>query len=61
MTLTNGLKTGLRAGDSLSDLGEEAQLKLQMSMDRRSQALSTLSNVLKKTSDTSSGIIGNLK
>jgi hypothetical protein len=47
--------------DSLSDMSQEQQLKLQMALDRRTKALQTLSNILKKTSDTSQGIIQNLK
>ena len=37
------------------------QLQLQMAMDRLSKAMSTLSNVLKKISDTQSGITNNIK
>ncbi len=47
--------------DSLSELGDELQLKLQMYTDRRSKAFSTLSNLLKSWSDTRAGIVGNLK
>lgn len=47
--------------DSLSELGEEQQLKLQMYMDRRSKTLSALSNIMKKLSDTGSQIVQNLK
>jgi hypothetical protein len=47
--------------DSLSEMGEMESLRLQMAMDRRSKLMSTLSNLLKKISDTSSGITQNLK
>ena len=47
--------------DSMSEMGETESLRLQMVMDRMSKAMSTLSNVLKKQSDTASDIIGNLK
>jgi hypothetical protein len=36
-------------------------LRMQMAMDRMSKMMSTLSNLLKKMSDTSSAIISNLK
>jgi hypothetical protein len=49
------------AKDSLSELGDELSLKLQMAMDRLSQIQSTLSNTMKKLSDTASGIIANMK
>jgi hypothetical protein len=47
--------------DSLSDLSEMTSLRLQMEMDRREKALETLSNLMKKMSDTAESIIGNLK
>lgn len=47
--------------DSLSGLGENEQLRMQMAMDRRAKAMETLSNLLKKSSDTASTITGNLK
>jgi hypothetical protein len=47
--------------DSLSELGEMESLRLQMAMDRLSKLMSTLSNLLKKISDTSDGIVENLK
>ena len=47
--------------DSLSEMGEEQQLKLQMLLDRRSKLLSTLSNLMKKISQTQDSIIANLK
>lgn len=47
--------------DSLSEMGETESLRLQMAMDRLSKLMSTLSNLLKKTSDTDSGITQNIK
>jgi putative addiction module CopG family antidote len=47
--------------DSLSELGEMESLRLQMAMDRLSKLMSTLSNLLKKSSDTAAGIIQNIK
>jgi hypothetical protein len=58
--LTEGLsKPGSR--DSLSELGEMQQLKMQMAMDRISKADHASSNTLKKMSDTLSQIIQNMK
>jgi hypothetical protein len=47
--------------DSMSELGETESLRLQMAMDRMSKFMSTLSNILKKMSDTASQITQNLK
>ena len=47
--------------DSMSEMGEMESLRLQMAMDRMSKLMSTLSNMLKKVSDTSNAIIQNLK
>jgi len=47
--------------DSLSEMGEMESLRLQMSMDRLAKMMSTLSNLLKKTSDTASAITQNIK
>lgn len=54
--------TSLRADiDSVSELGEMESLRLQMAMDRMSKVMSTLSNILKKMSDTSESIVKSLK
>jgi hypothetical protein len=53
-----GMKNDL---DSLSELGEMESLRLQMAMDRLSKMMSTLSNLLKKISDTADSIAANLK
>jgi len=47
--------------DSISEMGEMDSLRLQMAMDRMSKMMTTLSNLMKKASDTSSGITQNLK
>jgi hypothetical protein len=47
--------------DSMSELGEMESLRLQMAMDRYSKMTSTLSNLMKKISDTSASITSNLK
>jgi hypothetical protein len=47
--------------DSMSELGETESLWLQMAMDRISNLMSTLSNILKKMSDTASQITQYLK
>jgi hypothetical protein len=47
--------------DSLSEMGQMESLRLQMAMDRLSKFMQTLSNLLKKQSDTASAIVQNLK
>lgn len=47
--------------DSMSEMGEMESLRLQMALDRMSKLMSTLSNLLKKSSDTASSIVQNLK
>lgn len=47
--------------DTLDELGETESLRLQMAMDRESKFLSTLSNILKKISDTADSITDNIK
>jgi hypothetical protein len=47
--------------DSSSEMGEVESLRLQRVMDRLAKAMSTLSNLLKKTSDTAVAITANLK
>lgn len=55
------LQAWARSRDSLAELGEEQQLRMQMVMDRLSKAMSALSNLLKKLSDTAEEIVRNLK
>ena len=58
----DNMRTGLiESRDSLSGIGEERQLRLQILMDRRSKLLTTLSNLMKKISQTQDNIIANLK
>jgi len=47
--------------DSLNELSEQRNLKMQMYMDRRSKAMETLSNIMKKISETQDSIIQNMK
>ena len=52
------MKTDL---DSMSEMGEMESLRLQMAMDRMSKMMATLSNLLKKISDTQNAIVQNMK
>jgi hypothetical protein len=52
------VKNGL---DSMSEMGETESLRLQMTMDRLSQMMSALSNLLKKMNESADGITRNLK
>lgn len=56
--LTASMKNDL---DKMSDMGESESLRLQMAMDRLSKMMNTLSNILKKISDTSQSITQNMK
>ena len=47
--------------DSMSDIGEMSQLKMQMIMDRMAKAFQTISNIMKKSHETASAMIQNLK
>jgi len=47
--------------DSLNEMGEMESLRLQMAMDRMSKMMTTLSNVMKKISDTQAALTQNLK
>jgi len=47
--------------DSIGEIGETEALRLQMATDRLSKLMSTLSNLLKKISDTQQSIVQNLK
>jgi hypothetical protein len=46
---------------NLSDLNQATQLKLQQATESYSRAQQTLSNMLKKSADTQSTIVGNMK
>jgi hypothetical protein len=54
-------KTQKLQADSLSDLTNEQQLRLQIAMERRSKTEQMLSNIMKKVSATNSSLIQNLK
>jgi hypothetical protein len=47
--------------DSMNEMSEMTSMRLQMSMDRRSKFVETLSNVLKGIDDTSEAIVQNMK
>jgi hypothetical protein len=47
--------------DSMNEMSEMTSMRLQMAMDRRSQFVQSLTNVLKKIDDTQSAITQNLK
>ncbi len=47
--------------DSVNEMGETESLRLQMAMDRISKMMSSLSNIMKKISDSESSIIQNMK
>lgn len=59
--LNNTLEEIRKKHDSLSEQGEEQQLKMQMIMDRMAKANSAASNLMKKFSETQNAIIQNLK
>jgi hypothetical protein len=66
LVATSGMAEAKAAGprqglDSMSEMGEMESLRLQMAMDRMSKMMSTLSNLLKKASETSTAITQNLK
>jgi len=46
---------------SMGGLSEEDSLRLQIAMDRRAKTIQTLSNIIKKTSQTQDSIIQNIK
>lgn len=49
------------SGGDLGDMNQMDSMRLQMVMDRSSKFAESLSNIMKKISDTSSQIVGNLK
>jgi len=56
--LTTSIKDKL---DSVGAMSEMEQMMLQQMMERISQAMQTISNMMKKMHDTQMAIIGNLK
>lgn len=59
--MDNAKKTIQDKLDNMSEMGEMESLRLQMAMDKLSKMMSTLSNLLKKISDTASSITQNIK
>jgi hypothetical protein len=57
-TLPGQLQSNL---DSLNDISQAQQMKLQMLMDQRSKLIETMSNLMKTMADTNSAIIQNIK
>jgi hypothetical protein len=58
----NAAKIDIKSNlDSLSEMGETESMRLQMAMDRQSKMMATLSNILKKMSDTNDSIVQNIK
>lgn len=47
--------------DALAEMSEQMAMRMQMVMDRRSKALQSASNLLKKISDTQNSVIANMK
>ncbi len=45
----------------MNEMSEMSSMRLQMAMDRRSKFIDTLSNILKKISDTGDAVVHNLK
>lgn len=56
--LIRSIKAGI---DSMSEMGEMNQLKLQQMMDRRTKLMEMLSNLMKRVSDTNDSLIANAK
>jgi hypothetical protein len=61
LALTAAVQSDQEQRDSMGDLSTETSVKMQMYLDRRSKFISTLSNLLKKMSETSDAIVSNLK
>ncbi len=65
MVPVDGLHSAARSFDSrldsLSEMGEMESLRVQMAMDRLSELMSTVSNLLHKASDTQNAVVQNMK
>jgi len=61
VTLNDYLASRKVSLESLGDLSEVQQLKLQQLADQRAKALETISNIMKREADTRKGIIDNMK
>jgi hypothetical protein len=55
------LRVWIGRTDSVAELSTMNQMRMQQVMDRRTKLIAILSNLLKKMSDTSAGILQNLK
>ena len=56
--LTEDMKGKLKG---MNEMSEMTTLRLQMTMDRRSKFISTLSNIMKKISTTQDTLVQNIK
>ena len=56
-----GMPNELKKLDSMNDMSEMRSLRLQMTMDRRSKFISTLSNIMKKITNTQDTLVQNIK
>ena len=61
LALAGAVEAEQGTNDSLGDVTTATSLTLQTYLDRRSKLISTLSNMMKKASDTSASIVSNLK
>jgi hypothetical protein len=61
MTLPAGIRIADRTLNKLNDRAEMESLRLQMAMNRLSRLTSTLSNVLRKASETAQTVTQNIK
>lgn len=60
-TISSKIYTLKTKKDSLNDMDQMTQLRLQMTIDRRNKIMTLLSNIMKKISSTEDQIISNLK
>ena len=56
-----GLTASEQAYGQAGAQGEMSQLRMQMQMDRKSKANTTISNVMQKTADTADNVTDNIK
>jgi hypothetical protein len=60
-TLPPGVRISNRTLERLSRTGEMESLRLQMAMNRHDRLMTTLKNVLEKSSDTAQNVVDNIK
>ncbi len=58
LSASGGVKMSL---DGMSEMSEMRSLRLQMMMDRKSQLIRTLSNIMKQIATTQDGLVQNIK